>query len=214
LVAIGELVALRMSQSGESQDWAVDAMEAVTAEVAAALSISAGLGGSHVRYARALREQLPMVGRAFIAGDVDEATFRAVVFRTGLITDDDVLAEVDRRLSVCVGRWGSMNRSQLAARIDTVVARLDLDAVRRRRERVAGRDVVVGDVDNGLTEISAIVYASDGHAVAERLTALAATVCEGDPRTVAERRADAFGAMAAEADRLGCRCGLPECPAG
>ena len=214
LTAIGELFALRRSQSEESADWAVDAEAAVTAEVAAALMISHGLAASHLRYARALREQLPMLGRALIAGDIDEATFRACVFRTGLICDDEVLASVDQELALAVPRWGSMNRSQLAARIDRVVARSDADAVRRRRDRVADREVTVGDVDNGLAEIHATVYGADGHAVADRLTALAATVCEDDPRTVAQRRADALGAMAAGADRLGCQCGSPDCPAG
>ncbi|MDT5314218.1 MAG: hypothetical protein QOE74_3238, partial [Mycobacterium sp.] len=90
LVAVGELFSLRMRQSEETADWAIDAMDAVSAEVAAALSISQGLAASHVRYARAMREQLPMLGRAFIAGDIDETTFRTCVFRTGLIDDDDV----------------------------------------------------------------------------------------------------------------------------
>ena len=214
LSAIGELFALRRSQSEETADWAVDAEAAVTAEVAAALSISQGLAASHLRYARALREHLPMLGRALIAGDVDEATFRACVFGTGLICDDEVLASVDRELALAVPRWGSVNRSQLAARIDRVVARVDADAVRRRRDRVAGREVTVGDVDNGLAEIHAVVYGADGRAVAERLTALAATVCDDDPRTVAQRRADALGAMAAGAERLGCQCGSSDCPAG
>ncbi|KAA0100798.1 HNH endonuclease [Mycolicibacterium sp. P1-18] len=214
LAAIGELFALRRSQSEESADWAVDAETAVTAEVAAALSISQGLAASHLRYARALREQLPMLGRALIAGDIDEDTFRACVFRTGLIQDDEILAEVDRELASAVPRWGSASRGQLSARIDRIVARVDADAVRRRRDRIADREVFVGDVDNGLAEIHATVYGSDGHAVAERLTALAATVCDDDPRTVAQRRADSFGAMAAGADRLGCQCGSKDCPAG
>jgi hypothetical protein len=161
-----------------------------------------------------MREQLPMLGRAFIAGNIDEATFRTCVFRTGLIDDDDVLASVDRDLAVAVPRWGSMNRSQLAGRIDKIVARVDLDAVRRRRDRIADREVVMGDVDNGLSEIHATLFAPDAHAVSERLTALAATVCQGDPRTLAERRADALGALGAGADRLGCRCGSSDCPAG
>jgi hypothetical protein len=214
LVAVGELFSLRMRQSEETADWAIDAMDAVSAEVAAALSISQGLAASHVRYARALREQLPMLGRAFIAGDIDETTFRTCVFRTGLIDDDDVLASVDRDLAVAVPRWGSMNRSALAGRIDKIVARVDLDAVRRRRDRLAGREVVMGDVDNGLSEIHATLFAPDAHAVSERLTALADTVCQADPRTLAERRADALGALGAGADRLGCRCGQPDCPAG
>jgi hypothetical protein len=96
-----------------------------------------------------------MVGRALVAGDITEATFRTCVFRTGLIDDDDVMALVDQRLSVVVPRWGVMNRSQVAGRIDKIVAGMDLDAVRRRRDRIADRDVVMGDVDRGLSEIHA-----------------------------------------------------------
>jgi hypothetical protein len=43
---------------------------------------------------------------------------------------------------------------------------------------------------------------------------LAATVCKHDPRTREQRRADALGALAAGADRLGCRCGRDDCAAG
>ena len=43
-------------------------------------------------------------------------------------------------------------------------------------------------------------------------TALAATVCEHDPRSREQRRADALGALAAGADRLGCRCGRRTVP--
>lgn len=32
-----------------------------------------------------------------MAGDIDEATFRTAVFRTGLIRDDEVLAQVDEQ---------------------------------------------------------------------------------------------------------------------
>lgn len=215
LVAIGDLVSLRMAQDGgASEDWALDVTDAVAIEVSAALNISRGLAASHVRYAHALRVQLPKLGRAFIAGDIDEAVFRAAVFRTGLITDDDILAAVDEQLSVRLPRWGVMSRRQLAARIDKIVARVDRGAVRRRRGRVAGREVFVGDVDNGLAELSATLFAADAHAVVDRLTALAHTVCDDDPRTVSQRCADAFGALSAGADRLACHCGTAGCPAG
>jgi hypothetical protein len=107
-----------------------------------------------------------------------------------------------------------MNPSQLAARIDKVVANVDRDAVRRRKDRLAEREVFVGDIGNGMAELNATLFGPDAFAVAEQLTALAATVCEHDPRTVAQRRADAMGALAAKADRLGCRCAQPDCPAG
>ena len=54
----------------------------------------------------------------------------------------------------------------------------------------------------------------DAAALDQRLDALAATVCAHDPRTREQRRADALGALAAGADRLGCRCARRDCAAG
>jgi hypothetical protein len=215
LVAIGELMVLRMRQDGgATEDWVLDVVDAVAFEVAAELCISRGLAASHIRYADALRHQVPAVGALLIAGDIDLDAFRAVVFRIGLIDDAEVRAAVDAELAARMPGWGSMSRSQLDGRIDRVIAAVDRDAVRRRRDLLAERVVVVGDTANGMAELSATLYATDAHAVAERLTALAKTVCDGDPRTVAQRRADAMGALAAGADRLGCRCGHADCPAG
>src|ERR1700753_4152793 len=39
-------------------------------------------------------------------------------------------------------------------------------------------------------------------------------LCEHGPRSREQRRADALGALAAGADRLGCRCGRKDCAAG
>ncbi len=65
-----------------------------------------------------------------------------------------------------------------------------------------------------MASVYANVIATDGHALEQRLDALAATVCDADPRTKQQRRADAMGALAAGADRLACECGTPGCPAG
>ena len=86
--------------------------------------------------------------------------------------------------------------------------------MRRRNERQAGRDVWIGDCVGGVSEIHGCLFTPDAHALAKRLDALAAPVCEHNPRTKDQRRADALGALAAGADRLGCRCGRPDCCAG
>jgi hypothetical protein len=52
------------------------------------------------------------------------------------------------------------------------------------------------------------LYATD-----RRLTQMAHDVCHVDPRTLAQRRADALGALAAGAEHLACGCGNTECPA-
>ena len=65
-----------------------------------------------------------------------------------------------------------------------------------------------------MTAHDAFAASLDAHALDRKLTALAATVCPHDPRTAVERRADALGALAADAKRLGCRCGRADCAAG
>lgn len=214
LAAIGELFGYRLTRCAETESWAVDTEAAVGAEVAAELRISQGLAASKVRYARAMRERLPRVGGVFKAGDIDFRMFATVVYRTDLITDPEVLAAVDARLAANVARWPSMTPARLAAQVDKVVARADADAVRRRRERAQDRDIWIGDMGDGLARIEGSLVAPDAHLLDRRLNALAATVCEHDPRTREQRRADALGALAGGADRLGCRCGRRDCAAG
>ncbi|OBK51802.1 HNH endonuclease signature motif containing protein [Mycobacterium sp. 1081908.1] len=214
LIAIHELFRYRLSRCSESEDWAIDTMEAVTAEVAAALRIGQGLAASRLRYARALGERLPQVGEVFLAGDLDFRLFQTIVFRTDLIADPDILAAVDAQLAANVGRWPSMTRGRLAAQVDRIVARADADAVRRRKERRTDRNVWIGEAFDGLAELGGSLLGPDAHALDQRLDALAATVCVHDPRTREQRRADALGALAAGADRLGCRCARTDCAAG
>jgi hypothetical protein len=214
LDAIAELFELRRTQRGEQADWAVDTWAAVGAEVAAAFRISQGLAGSYLRYALAMRERLPRVAAVFRAGDIDFRLFATIVYRTDLITDEQVLAAVDAALAVKVPRWPSMSRGRLAGQVDTIVARVDVDAVRRRQQRQVDREVWIGDGGEGISEIHGSLFTPDAHALEKRLEALAATVCEHDPRSPQQRRADALGALAAAADRLGCRCGRAECAAG
>jgi hypothetical protein len=213
LVAIGELFAYRLSRCSENEDWAIDTMAAVAAEVGAALRISQALAGSRVHYARAMRERLPRVGEVFQAGQIDFRLFATIVYRTDLITDPDVLAAVDAALAASVGRWPSLTRSRLAGAIDKIVARADADALRRRRQERPERQVEFDDGVGGLSQIRGYVLSPHAHALDARLDALAATVCAHDPRTKDQRRADALGALAAGADRLGCGCGRADCAA-
>ena len=214
LAGIGRLFGYRLSRCGETEDWAIDTMEAVAAEVAAQLRISQGLAASRVHYARAMRERLPQVGEVFKSGDIDYRMFQTLVFRTDLIVDPDVLAAVDVALAVNVVRWPSMSQGRLAAQVDKIVANADVDAVRRRRKSQTDRDVWIGPAHDGVAEITGTLLSPDAHALEQRLDALAGTVCPTDPRTREQRRADALGALAAGADRLGCRCRRADCAAG
>jgi hypothetical protein len=213
LVVIGELDVMRLREVGERETWCTDTQEALTAEVAAALTITQALAASYLYYSRAMRLRLPRVGALLRAGDIDYRMFQTIVYRTDLITDPEVMAAVDDELAVKARRWPAMTQGRLAAQVDRMVARIDRDAVRRRRERQADREFCIWDAGDGLTEVFGRLITTDAHAVDARLDALAATVCADDPRTRTQRRADAMGALAAGADRLACRCAQPDCPA-
>ncbi|UMB68613.1 HNH endonuclease signature motif containing protein [Mycobacterium paraterrae] len=214
LTVVGELDVLWLRRFGERESWGTDTHDAINDEIAAALGITRKLADSYLEYARALRLRLPRVGALLCAGDIDYRTFRTIVYRTDLITDPDILAAVDADLAVKVPRWPGITQGRLGGYVDSVVARVDRDAVRRRRERRGGREFSIWGDEDGLTEVFGRLVTTDAHAVDARLDALAATVCADDPRTRSQLRADAMGALAVGADRLACRCGRSGCPAG
>ncbi len=183
-------------------------------EIGAALRIGRVLAGSRLRCARAMREQLPKVAEVFTAGDIDFRLFDTMVYRSDLITDADVLAAVDAELALKVLRWPSLSRGRLAGQVDKIVANANADAVRRRKQRQKDREIWISDLaEGGISEIHGSLFTPDARAVEKALEGLAATVCAHDPRSRDQRRADALGALAARADRLGCGCGRPDCAA-
>ena len=191
----------------------MDTWEAVAAQVAAAQQCSIAMASSYLRYAMALRDRLPKVGKVFQAGEIDYRAFQTVVFRTDLITDADALARVDTLLAVRLSRFPSLTRGRLTAEVDRVVAKADRDAVRRAREAVRDRFVDVDTADTGMAFVTGSVLATAGRALDRRLDELARTVCDADPRSREQRRADALGALAGGADRLVCGCGSSDCDA-
>jgi hypothetical protein len=211
LVAVGELFVSRLRDSGEQADWAMDTWEAVAAQVAAAQQCSIAMASSYLRYAMALRDRLPKVGKAFQAGDIDYRAFQTVVFRTDLISDAEALARVDALLAVRLSRCPTLTRGRLAAEVDRVVARADRDAVRRAREVIRDRFLDVDIAETGIAFVTGTVLATAGRALDRRLDELAGTVCDADPRTREQRRADALSALTGGADRLVCGCGSADC---
>ncbi len=56
--------------------------------------------------------------------------------------------------------------------------------------------------------------ATDADALDQRLEAMAAAVCDDDPSTLDQRRADALGAIGHGTDHLACLCDRDDCDAG
>lgn len=216
LAAIGELVARRTSGDGfDRSRWACDNWDATAAEVAAAEHISHGMASSQMYLASALRDRIPRVAALFLSGRITARLVSAIAWHTTLITDPGVLARVDTDLADLATSLGPLSVGKTTAAIDALIERHDPAAVRRMRDRARGRELVVDtkQSEGGVTALWGRLFAVDAAALDQRLTQLAHGVCDDDPRTLAQRRADALGALAAGAASLACACGRPDCPA-
>jgi hypothetical protein len=211
LNAVADLIALRDRQYGDRPEWAADLRDEIARELAAALRVGPRTASGYMTDALVLRERLPELGQCLVAGDINYPMFNTIANRTALITDAKALAAVDAQLAVRAPRWAALSRSSLAMRVDAIVARHDPDAVRRTKKEVKDRYLDVCESQPGTAEVYGNVFASTGRALDRRLDELAGTVCAADPRTRAQRRADALDALVAGADRLACTCGDPDC---
>ena len=133
--------------------------------------------------------------------------------RTELVQDRALLARIDSVISHHAVNWGPLSDHKLEKAIDVWVDRYDPGALRHTSARAQDRGVHVGSRDDGagITGITGRLYATDAVILDRRLKQMAHGVCDDDPRTISQRRADALGALAAGSDRLACTCGSPEC---
>jgi hypothetical protein len=213
--AAAELFRRRMSEQDaeDREQWCIDGWEQVAIEVAAAQGISRGRAAGQLRYGLALAERLPKLGALFAAGDVDFRVISAVVFRTELMTDDAAMTRMDGWLVRNASRWSRRPYSKIVEVVDYWIQQLEPTAVRVARETAESRHIGISPLQSGMAEIWGDVRAPDAVAFDRRLNELAATVCSADPRTKAQRRADALSALAGRATAMACACGSPDCPA-
>jgi hypothetical protein len=216
LDAIAELTSRRCDQEGARASWACDGWDSVAGEVAAALGISPNKASSQMQLGLTLRHRMPKVAALYLEGKVSYRVISAIGWHTHLVNDDEPLAHIDTALAQRAAEWGQLSDYKLAQSIDYWVDRYDPGALRRSRERARSRDLYVGkkDDDSDTTAVWGRLYAADAAMLDRLLMDMAHGVCDGDSRTIAQRRADALGALAAGAERLACNCGNPECGFG
>ena len=204
---------LAAAGSAEREQWCLDNWGAVAASVGAAQDVSLGVASHQLLIACALRERLPRVAEVFATGAISYRVVSAIVNRTRLIQDRDVMAKVDTEIAAQVEGWGVLSAEKTQREIDYWVDRYDPAAVRRTEYSARGCHVDVTPPQDGTADIDARLLATDADALDQRLDALANTVCGKDPRTLDQRRAAALGALGQGADRLVCGCEDPDCDA-
>ena len=217
IVAIAELVARRVGDDADDPRawWACDLWDSAAAEVAAAMNISHRKASGQMRIAETLRDHLPAVAALFNQGRLSVRVISAITWRTRLITDEQVWARIDTAIADRALQWGPLAEDKLTDALDALVLRFDPDAVIASSAEARTRDFSVGHYDDeaGVRSIWGKLLAADAAVLDKKVSAMAATVCDNDPRSPGERRADALGALANGNDHLPCACGSPTCPA-
>ena len=212
LAAVAQLYVRRCGELAECQWWMADHCDAVAAEIAAVQNISHSRAVAQVQFACNLWHRLPQVADVFVSGVIDYRLVSAIVSRTDNV-EDAVIAQVDEAIARHCPKWMKLSLPKLRDRIDLWVAKFDPAGVRVPATVDDSRYVDIDPASAGMAFLSGHLHAADGAALDQRLEALAATVCERDPRTKAQRRADATGPLARGEATLACRCGRQDCPA-
>ena len=214
LAAVVVVARLRREADGRDQVPVARQAEFVAAEVATALSVSTGVAHGLIGLGETLATRLPGTRRALERGELDLARVWVIAERTAAITDPGVLAEIEERvLEVVLVPGRCVTRGQVARVTDRVIASVDPALVIAQRRRAeADRDVVVRPDADGMCTLWGALPGVGGVALEDRLRVLALGVCTGDPRTLAQRRADALIALAHGDTVLACGCGSPVCP--
>ena len=118
-----------------------------------------------------------------------------IVWRTSRVLDEVALARIDSEIAEHAPHWGALSQDKLEQAIDRGLDRDDPDAVRRVRNTVRGRDFTVGHRDDatGTASVHGRLSITDAVLLKQRIALMITAVCDDDPRTLGQRRADAVG---------------------
>jgi hypothetical protein len=214
LAAIAELTRRRVEPEDPRDLWVFDPWDCTAAEVAAAMAIGARRASGQMRIAEALREHLPKVAALYGKGALSSRLVSTITWGTRLVQGEQAWANIDAAIAERAVNWERLSEDKLRDAVDMQVARYDPDAQRRTETTTRGRDFVIGACDDDTETVSVFgrLLAPAAAVMHQRITAMVAGLCAGDPRSAGERRSDAAGAIADGNDTLACRCGSSTCP--
>ncbi|WP_439031577.1 DUF222 domain-containing protein [Gordonia terrae] len=188
-----------------------DGFDQATAELGAALMITAAQARELIRTGDVLRYRLMLTGNALACGRIDQRRFMIAVTRTDFVSDAD-MQRVDAHLAEAILARPPMSTTRFTTLVDSIVATHAPDAVRRRRERATDdRNITIGPdrFQPGQSRISGSLPVTDAATLDAQLNTMANSVHPEDPRTTRQRRVDALIALASHRTVLPCRC--PHC---
>ncbi|TQK30461.1 HNH endonuclease signature motif containing protein [Arthrobacter sp. SLBN-53] len=214
LAAIAEVTARHCEDEDDSSALKlIDGWALAKAEISAACTLSPRAASAQMRIAMALRDRLPRTAEVFARGLISAKVIAAICWRTQLVCDEEALALIDAGIAGTAHQYGALSENALIRAVDFWVHTFDPVAVIRSKAAAKDRYIDFGDRDDpdGVVSFWGRMRTTDAAISDTRLNTLAHSVCDGDPRTKAERRADALAAVLAGADQLTCLCGNQDC---
>ncbi|MCU1642500.1 MAG: uncharacterized protein JWN03_2775 [Nocardia sp.] len=202
ITAIREVYRRHRAGNAEPGPGGIRAGEFAAAEVAVAVQVSEAVAAALIDIGLAL-DSLPQTSLAFAAGRIDLSRVQVITeAMRGL--SREVREALEPKLIEAATRSDPGRLRQTARRW---VIRLDSEGEQRRREaRESDRDVRIRAVHDGMAVFDGLLPAAGAQTVAMRLREMSLQVCEDDPRTMPQRRADALVALADGTGRLTCGC--------
>ena len=190
-------------------EYGLDGLQQAITEVGATLSMHPTVARALILSGYATRYRLPVTAtRTLAIGRIDLQRFQIAQYRTELV-DPEKLAIVDERLAAAILRRDHMSTRRFTDLVDAIVAKVDAEAIKQRRQRAAADRKVSVRPDRrnpGQSQMNASLPLADGALVDARLTDMASHVHSEDPRTFTQRRADALITLSEGGTRLICHC--------
>ncbi len=189
------------------------AYAALKAEIMVALRLGPTAAETAIDQAIGFVERLPRVFALVDANVISARGAQEALSRSRALSTAQALEFDERLAAVLTGDPAQLTAiPALREAADLIVHDIDPAAAeRRRRQAEDDRTFTVRPADDGMAVAYALLTAHETREVAARVDEIAGTVCDCDPRTVAQRRADAFVMIARGFITLGCRCALPVC---
>ncbi len=219
LALIAELADQRIGEQCDAEQvgrWDCDGIEIAESEISAALTTARQHAGTLIALGISLRDRLPHVRSALARGELDVYRATLIEAATRNVTPE-LIGEVERQVldkalaPATPGGTGLTGR-RLRNVCTRIVGAMDPAGVReRRRQARHERHVGVSSAEDAMVTLFGSLPAEDGHKLDTRLRELATTVCPHDPRTFAQRKADAVGALVDGYAYLPCTCGREDC---
>jgi hypothetical protein len=204
-VTRGEMIAGRRELSVKWTD--------TVATIAAVLRIGPGAAEHLVEVAVGLIERLPQIFTLVDAGTVPPSHARELLARARALPQV-AAREFDGRIAgeLAADRAQVFSLPGLRERADHLIVGMDPDAAEQRRRRAeTERCITFKPAEDGMAKAFALLTAHEAIELDARIQVIAGTVCERDPRTLAQRRIDGLTALCRGLRTLGCRCDSAGC---